>query len=167
MKMIAFRLSDDELKLAEHNAISSGFTSINTFARHNVLNVDVQPSNIPVSNESSKAVKTCLYPHEIELVKRNAALHGMSMSREIAIRVRQSLLKNEVCLYPDEVKELKKLSTAVDRVGRNIHFIIKGERFCTVNDPDFRKDVVEVIELCKQIDSKLETLTKSVVNRLG
>ncbi|MCV5917782.1 hypothetical protein OFN60_30640, partial [Escherichia coli] len=98
----------------------------------------------------------------IELVKRNAALHGMSMSREIAIRVRQSLLKSEVCLYPDEVKELKKLSTAVDRVGRNIHFNIKGEGFCTVNDPDFRKDVIEVIELCKQIDSKLETLTKSV-----
>ena len=44
---------------------------------------------------------------------------------------------------------------------------IKGERFCTVNDPDFRKDVIEVIELCKQIDSKLETLTKSVVNRFG
>ncbi|MGS0127682.1 relaxosome-coupling protein TaxA, partial [Escherichia coli] len=43
----------------------------------------------------------------------------------------------------------------------------KGERFCTVNDPDFRKDVIEVIELCKQIDSKLETLTKSVVNRFG
>ena len=31
-------------------------------------------------------------------------LFGMSMSREIAIRVRQSLLKSEVCLYPDEVK---------------------------------------------------------------
>ena len=56
-----------------------------------MLNVDVQPSNIPVSNESSKAVKTCLYPHEIELIKRNAALHGMSMSREIAIHYCVSL----------------------------------------------------------------------------
>ncbi|EFO3002615.1 hypothetical protein DQ135_20400 [Escherichia coli] len=167
MKMIAFRLSDDELKFAEHNAILSGFTSINAFAKHNVLNIETKPVNIPVNNEPAKLVSARLYPHEIELVKRNAALHGMSMSREIAIRVRQSLLKSEVCLYPDEVKELKKLSTAVDRVGRNIHFIIKGERFCTVNDPDFRKDVIEVIELCKQIDSKLETLTKSVVNRFG
>lgn len=105
--MIAFRLSDDELKLAEHNAISSGFTSINTFARHNVLNVDVQPSNIPVSNESSKAVKTCLYPHEIELVKRNAALHGMSMSREIAIRVRQSLLKMKSVFTLMKLRNLK------------------------------------------------------------
>jgi len=101
------------------------------------------------------------------LVKRNADLHGMSISREIAIRLRQSLMKNEVCLYPDEVKEIKKLSTAVDRVGRNIHFIIKGERLCTVNDPDFRQEVIEVIELCKNIDEKLEILAKSVVNRFG
>ena len=132
-----------------------------------MLNIETKPVNIPVNNEPANLVSVRLYPHEIELVKRNAALHGMSMSRETAIRVRQSLLKSEVCLYPDEVKELKKLSTAVDRVGRNIHFIIKGERFCTVNDPDFRKDVIEVIELCKRIDSKLETSTKSVVNRFG
>nr|ADW66861.1 conserved hypothetical protein [Yersinia pestis Java 9] len=165
--MIAFRLDDNEFKLAEQNAISSGVTSINAFAKRRVLEIDAKPLNIPVNKVPSKAIKTCLYPHEIELVKRNAALHGMSLSREIAIRVRQSLLKSEVCLYPDEVKVLNTLSTAVDRVGRNIHFIIKGERFCTVNDPSFRKDVLEVIELCKNIDSTLESLTRSVVNRFG
>ncbi|EFH0090149.1 TPA: hypothetical protein IBF89_002746 [Escherichia coli] len=167
MKNVCFRLNDDEYELARVNAASYGVDSVNVFAKMKVLDVPTKPVSIPVKNEAAKPVFTYLYPHEIELVKRNAALHGMSMSREIAIRVRQSLLKSEVCLYPDEVKELKKLSTAVDRVGRNIHFIIKGERFCTVNDPDFRKDVIEVIELCKQIDSKLETLTKSVVNRFG
>lgn len=167
MKMIAFRLDDDEFKLAEQNAISNGVTSVNAFAKRRVLEIDAKTLNIPVNNVPSRAVKTCLYPHEIELVKRNAALHGMSLSREIAIRVRQSLLKSEVCLYPDEVNDLKKLTTAIDRIGRNIHFIIKGERFCTVNDPDFRKEVIEVIGLCKEIDSKLEQLTKSVVNRFG
>ncbi|EEY9104297.1 hypothetical protein E9F06_005175, partial [Escherichia coli] len=68
MKQIKFRLSGDELKLAEHNAISSGFSSINTFARHNVLNIETKPVNIPVNNEPAKLVSVRLYPHEIELV---------------------------------------------------------------------------------------------------
>lgn len=167
MKQVIFRLSDEEYNLAKINAAKSGVDSVNVFAKMQVLDTDINPVNVPVSLSPSKAVKTYLYVHELELVKRNAALHGMSVSREIAIRLRQSLLKNEVCLYPDEVNDLKKLTTAIDRIGRNIHFIIKGERFCTINDPDFRKEVIEVIGLCKDIDSKLERLTKSVVNRFG
>lgn len=167
MKEVKFRLNDDEYELAKVNAASEGVGSVNMLAKRKVLEVEVTPAPIPVSVQPAKPVFTYLYPHEIELVKRNAALHGMSLSREIAIRVRQSLLKSEVCLYPDEVNVLKTLSTAVDRVGRNIHFIIKGERFCTVNDPEFRKEVIEVIELCKNIDEKLEILAKSVVNRFG
>ncbi|EDM3788586.1 hypothetical protein CSN47_24045 [Salmonella enterica subsp. enterica serovar Dublin] len=167
MKQVKFRLDDDEYELAKVNAAVCGVHSVNVFAKRKVLEVETTPLSIHVSDKPAKAVFTYLYPHEIEILKRNAALHGMSMSREIAIRVRQSLLKNEVCLYPDEIKDLKKLTTAIDRIGRNIHFIIKGERFCTVNDPDFRKEVVEVIGLCQSIDSALETLTKSVVNRFG
>lgn len=167
MKQIKFRLDDDEYELAKVNAAVCGVNSVNVFAKRKVLEVETTPMSVPVSDKPAKAVFTYLYPHEIEIIKRNAVLHGMSMSREIAIRVRQSLLKNEVCLYPDEIKYLKKLTTAIDRIGRNIHFIIKGERFCTVNDPDFRKEVIEVIRLCQSIDSNLETLTKSVVNRFG
>lgn len=167
MKQVKFRLDDDEYELAKGNAAVCGVNSVNVFAKRKVLEVETTPLSVHVSDKPAKAVFTYLYPHEIEILKRNAALHGMSMSREIAIRVRQSLLKKEVCLYPDEVKDLKKLTTAIDRIGRNIHFIIKGERFCTVNDPDFRKEVVEVIGLCQSIDSALETLTKSVVNRFG
>lgn len=167
MKQVIFRLSDEEYNLAKINAAKSGVDSVNVFAKMQVLDTDVNPVNVPVSFSPSKSVKTYLYEHELDLLKRNAALHGMSMSREIAIRVRQSLLKNEICLYPGEINDLKKLTTAIDRIGRNIHFIIKGERFCTVNDPDFRKEVIEVIGLCKGIDSKLEQLTKSVVNRFG
>ena len=167
MKQVKFRLNDDEYNLATINALKNGVDSINVFAKMKVLETKTTPVNVAVTSDPAKSVKTCLYPHELDLVKRNADLHGMSISREIAIRLRQSLMKNEVCLYPYEVKEIKKLSTAIDRVGRNIHFIIKGERFCTVNDPDFRQEVIEVIELCKNIDGKLEILAKSVVNRFG
>ncbi|EPX0631398.1 DNA distortion polypeptide 1 [Escherichia coli] len=165
MKMIAFRLSDDELKFAEHNAILSGFTSINAFAKHNVLNIETKPVNIPVNNEPAKLVSVRLYPHEIELVKRNAALHGMSMSREIAIRVRQSLLKSEVCLYPDEIKEIRRLKTEINKLGRNVHYIISGDRFCIVNDPEFRKEINDALNICQQTAKQLETLVTAVVNR--
>lgn len=167
MKQVKFRLNDDEYNLATINAVKNGVDSINVFAKRKVLETDTTPVNVAVTSEPAKPVKTCLYPHELDLVKRNASLHGMSISREIAIRLRQSLMKNEVCLYPDEVKELKKLSTAIDRVGRNIHFIIKGERFCTVNDVEFRKDIQEVIDLCNDVDNKIESLTKSVLNRFS
>ncbi|WP_340617405.1 DNA distortion polypeptide 1 [Xenorhabdus entomophaga] len=167
MKQIIFRLSNDDYVRANVNALAKGFDNVNTFAKYSVLDCDVVLSEIEVKNEASKQVSVSLYPHEIVLLERNAKLHGMSLSREIAIRLRQSCLKNETCLYPQELNELKKLSTSIDRIGRNIHFIIKGERFCTVNDPEFRREIVEVVNLCKNIDSKIELLISSVANRFG
>ncbi|EFB4640352.1 hypothetical protein FQE82_21615, partial [Escherichia coli] len=92
-------------------------------------------------------------------------LHGMSMSREIAIRVRQSLLKNEVCLYPDEIKEIRRLKTEINKLGRNVHYIISGDRFCIVNDPEFRKEINDALNICQQTAKQLETLVTAVVNR--
>ncbi|MCO0444655.1 hypothetical protein MLK28_24240, partial [Escherichia coli] len=146
---------------------SNGVNSVNAFAKRKVLDVSSTPSKVIVSNEPSVPVKTCLYPHELELIKRNAALHGMSVSREIAIRLRKSVLKNEVCLYPEEVQVLRKLSTTINRVGRNIHFIISGDRFCTVNDPDFRNEIKELTALCETVDKTIEQLVFSVNNRFG
>ena len=91
----------------------------------------------------------------------------MSVSREIAIRLRKSVLKNEVCLYPEEVQVLRKLSTTINRIGRNIHFIISGDRFCTVNDPDFRNEIKELTTLCETVDKTIEQLVFSVNNRFG
>lgn len=167
MKQIKFRLTDEEYNVAHVNAISNGVNSVNAFAKRKVLDVSATPSKVIVSNEPSVPVKTCLYPHELELIKRNAALHGMSVSREIAIRLRKSVLKNEVCLYPEEVQVLRKLSTTINRVGRNIHFIISGDRFCTVNDPDFRNEIRELTALCETVDKTIEQLVFSVNNRFG
>lgn len=169
MKNICFRLNEDEQKFAELHALAQGFTSVSSLAKKKVLTVsdNLVLNELTVTDEPAKDVRTYLYHHEHELVKRNAVLHGMSMSREIAIRVRQSLLKDEICLYPKEVEELKQLKTMVNRIGRNIHFIIKGDRFCVVNDPVFRSEVNEVIKLCHDINKTLEKLTTSVVNRFG
>ncbi|MDL1839701.1 hypothetical protein PSW72_21445, partial [Yersinia pestis] len=38
--------------------------------------------SVPVSDKPAKPVFTYLYPHEVELVKRNATLHGMSVSEK-------------------------------------------------------------------------------------
>lgn len=167
MKEVKFRLNDDEYELAKVNAASEGVGSVNMLAKRKVLEVEVTPAPIPVSVQPAKPVFTYLYPHEIELVKRNAALHGMSLSREIAIRVRQSLLKSEVCLYPDEIKEIRRLKTEINKLGRNVHYIISGDRFCIVNDPDFRKEINDVLNICQQTAKQLETLVTSVVNRFG
>ncbi|EOR8023203.1 DNA distortion polypeptide 1, partial [Escherichia coli] len=165
MKNVCFRLNDDEYELARVNAASYGVDSVNVFAKMKVLDVPTKPVSIPVKNEAAKPVFTYLYPHEIELVKRNAVLHGMSMSREIAIRVRQSLLKNEVCLYPDEIKEIRRLKTEINKLGRNVHYIISGDRFCIVNDPEFRKEINDALNICQQTAKQLETLVTAVVNR--
>ncbi|MCK6005155.1 hypothetical protein KMY73_27760, partial [Klebsiella pneumoniae] len=97
--------------------------------------------------------------------KRTAALHGMSVSRERARRLRKSVLKSEVCLYPEEVQVLRKLTTTINRIGRNIHFIISGDRFCTVNDPDFRNEIREHTALCETVYKTIEQLVFSVNNR--
>lgn len=167
MKMICFRLNEQEYKLAKQNAIAQGVDSINVLAKKRVLEADTKPERIHANSGVSKAVKACLYPYEIELVQRNAKVHGMSLSREIAFRVRQTLLKDEVCLYPQEIEELKQLKTAVNRIGRNIHHIITGDRLCTVNDAEFQSEAQEVIALCRAINKQLEALTTRVVNRFG
>lgn len=167
MKQVKFRLSEDEYNLATVNAIRNGVDSVNVFAKRKVLENEATPVNVAITSEPTKSVKTCLYPHELELLKRNAKLHGMSLSREIAIRLRKSFFKEEICIYPEERLELRKLASQINKVGRNIHFIINGERFCTVNDPEFRSEIQEVISLCNEVDEKLKSLTQSVLNRFG
>lgn len=167
MKQILFRLTDDEYAIAMQKVRSMGCENINQLAKRLVMDLDVAPSNIEVIQEPAKAVKTCLYPHELELIKQNAKLHGMSISREIAIRLRQSCLKNEVCLYPEEILDIRKLKTEVNSIGRNIHYIISGDRYCTVNDPEFRKEVGELTTLCHKIKKTFESLINRIPNRFG
>lgn len=165
MRQVKFRLTEDEYNLATVNAMNNGIDSVNVFAKRKVLENEATPVNVAVTSDPTKPVKTCLYPHELELLKRNAKLHGMSLSREIAIRLRKSFFKEEICFYPKETLELKKLASQINKVGRNIHFIINGERFCTVNDPIFRKEIQEVISLCNEVDERLKSLTQSLLNR--
>lgn len=167
MKQILFRLTDEEYIRSEAIAFSKGFDSVNQYSKYLALDVDVKFKNIEVKKEAAKHVYTYLYPHEIEMLERNARLHGMSLSREIAIRLRQSCLKNEVCLYPGEVSEIRKLKTEVNSIGRNIHYIISGQRFCTINDPELMKEVRELIIKCNDIKKTFESLIDSVPNRFG
>lgn len=75
MKQIKFRLDDDEYELAKVNAAVCGVNSVNVFAKRKVLEVETTPLSIHVSDKPAKAVFTYLYPHEIEILKRNAAWH--------------------------------------------------------------------------------------------
>lgn len=167
MKQIMFRLTDDEFTRADCVSKSHGYDSVNQFAKYQVLNIDAELAFVEVENAKARQVRTYLYPHEIELLERNAKLHGMSLSREMAIRLRQSCLKDEVCLYPDEILEIRKLKTEVNSIGRNIHYIISGQRFCTINDPELMKEVRELILKCNEIKKTFESLIDNAVNRFG
>jgi hypothetical protein len=170
MKQIKFRLSDDEYLLAETNAQAQGFDSLASYAKSKALEIkEANPlgKKISVTRENAKQIRVYLYDHEVELIKRYAVLSGLSMSREIALRVRQTLIKKEPCFYLDELNELKRLRTAVDRVGRNIHFVITGNRFLEVNDNEFRNEINALLSDVFKLESTLKSLVKSAMNRFG
>jgi hypothetical protein len=170
MKQIKFRLSDDEYLLAEVNAQAQGFDSISSYAKSKALelkNANALSKKITVTNEPTKRAWVYLYDHEVELIKRHAVLSGLSMSREIAFRVRQTLMKNDPCFYLEEMNDLKRMRTEINRVGRNIHLIIALERFLQVNDDGFRSEINELLRAISKLESTLKSLVQSAINRFG
>lgn len=61
VKNMCFRMTDDEHGRAKMNAYHEGLESIPLYAKRKVLEVDIMPSSITVSNASAKPVlPTCI-----------------------------------------------------------------------------------------------------------
>lgn len=168
MKKIQIRLTEDELKIAESKRVIEGFKTVSEMAKRKVLEFKSNETDkITVVKSNSVPIKTFLYPHELELLKRDSKLSGMSLSREVAFRVRKTLIKDAPCLYLNELSEVKQLRTSIDKVGRNVHRIISGDRYVQIDDEDFRKEVNELLKKADEVKKILDSLINSAINRFG
>ncbi|QBY46717.1 hypothetical protein QE197_23910 (plasmid) [Arsenophonus nasoniae] len=85
----------------------------------------------------------------------------------MALRLRQTLFPKHPCLYPFEIEALRKVNSEAKRIGRNIAYIIKGGRYCTVNDTEFRQDIRQLMGVMSDLVSQVESLRDHALNRFG
>lgn len=172
MKHIQIRLSDDEYNIIKQASDLSG-QKLGDFVKSKVLKSRRDDLNSPldggveVVRAPKEKVAFYLQKHEKMILVKNAEFHGWSTSREIVFRLMSTMLNshNEVVLYPEEVDALKKARNAVDTVGRNIKFIITGDRFVTVDDPAFREEIRSLLNLSAEIKSTVNSMVNTVLNR--
>lgn len=168
MKQIRFNLTDEQHAQADVMAKSKGFKSINQMAKEHVLELGkVETHFKPPKKSEIKGVSVYLYDYERDALESYATAHGTSLSREMALRLRQTLFPKHPCLYPFEIEELRKVNSEAKRIGRNIAYIIKGGRYCTVNEPEFRQDIRQLMGIMSDLVSQVESLLDHALNRFG
>ncbi|WGM09031.1 hypothetical protein [Arsenophonus nasoniae] len=168
MKQIKFYLTDEQYLQAEVMAKSKGFKSINQMAKEKTLQLDNVKTSFEVSKEQKVTRTTVsLYEYESTALESYAKANGTSLSREMALRLRQTLFPKHPCLYPFEIEELRKMNSEAKRIGRNIAYVIKGGRYCTVNDPEFRQDIRQLMAIMSDLVSQVESLRDHALNRFG
>ncbi|RXK32693.1 hypothetical protein BBD39_10190 [Arsenophonus endosymbiont of Bemisia tabaci Asia II 3] len=70
-------------------------------------------------------------------------------------------------MYPFKIEELRKVNNEAKRIGRNIAYIIKGSRYCTVNDPEFHQDIRQLMGVMSDLVSQVESRRYHALNRFG
>jgi len=83
----------------------------------------------------------------------------------MALRLRQTLFPKHPCLYSFEIEELRKVNNEAKRICRNIAYIIKGSRYFTMNNPEFRQDIRQLISVMSDLVSQIESLRDHALNR--
>ena len=172
MRHIQITVSDEEYNIIKQASQLSG-QKLGDFVKSKVLKSNRDDKNAPLTDGvevvrgSKEKAWVYLQSHEKSVIQKNAEFHGWSASREIVFRLMSTMLSShgEVVLYPDEVDALKKARNAVDTVGRNIKFIITGDRFVTVDDPSFRAEIRELLNLTSEVKETVNSMVNTVLNR--
>lgn len=118
---------------------------------------------LPPRELEKKQIRISLTLSEISALEEHANNHGFSLSEELVFRIISSL-SNEPKLINDELSEIVKLRTALNKVGRNVNQIAK-KTASDINKKELSISLNNVQFWIDKLDKKLDDIISKTVNR--
>ena len=137
------------LKRLEGNNLS--FDNDNDVSKHN-------------DNAGLEQVSVYLNKENLMLLKKASVKHRWSLSREVRFRLAHTL-NDDFDVYDNELREFHISRNAIDKVGRNIRFIIAHNQNMILDKNEFSNDIREVISLTMGLRDRFDHYIKLCGNR--
>lgn len=171
MKKIQFRLEEDkESKLLQKLKVIFPLETNMTVAKGmKLLANGLIKNNIPVEKTESvdeqlplnDFIKTTCYLTQKQrfTLEKAAGKHGWTLSRECRYRL-HTTLENELDFFDQELLMMNRCRNAVDKIGRNFHYIIMNDENRIMDKNGFYDDVKQLEEKIKNLKDQFEDYIK-------
>lgn len=106
-----------------------------------LLKSKVKNDNFYGVNDSNDFIKTTLYltGKQRKDIEKAANRHGWTLSRECRYRI-QTTLSNELDFFEQELLVMNRCRNAIDKIGRNFHYIIVNDNARVLDKDGFYQD---------------------------
>ncbi|HAF2404737.1 TPA: hypothetical protein G8N69_004839 [Salmonella enterica] len=165
MRNVCFRLSDNDYNILKEKlpcTVPAYFKSVaEDFIKKVNAGVSVngwQLDSLIVNynnEEQNNVLKTYVTDSQKNAIEKAAKKHGWSISREIRHRL-QTTLSNRLDMFDEELLAFRKTKNSINKLGTNLHFILKNDNGKILDKNGFMDDVTnlqkEIEQLKKQLD---------------
>lgn len=165
MKQIKFRLNDEDYTILKEKlpcTVPAYFKSVaEDFIKKVNAGVSVngwQLDSLIVNyndEDQNNILRTCVTDSQKNAIESAAKKHGWSISREIRHRL-QTTLSNRLDMFDEELLAFRKTKNSINKLGTNLHFILKNDNGKILDKNGFMDDVTnlqkEIERLKKQLD---------------
>ncbi|ENR7564239.1 DNA distortion polypeptide 1 [Salmonella enterica] len=106
-----------------------------------LLKSKVKNDNFYGVNDNDDFIKTTLYltGKQRKDIEKAANKHGWTLSRECRYRI-QTTLSNELDFFDQELLVMNRCRNAIDKIGRNFHYIIVNDNARVLDKDGFYQD---------------------------
>ncbi|EMQ1857503.1 DNA distortion polypeptide 1 [Salmonella enterica] len=106
-----------------------------------LLKSKVKNEDVNVSKDNDDFIKTTMYltGKQRSLIEKAAHHHGWNLSRECRYRI-QTTLENELDFFDQELLVMNRCRNAIDKIGRNFHYIIVNDNARVLDKDGFYQD---------------------------
>ncbi|HBJ6961844.1 TPA: DNA distortion polypeptide 1 [Salmonella enterica subsp. enterica serovar Duisburg] len=106
-----------------------------------LLKSKVKNDNFYDVNDNDDFIKTTLYltGKQRKDIEKAANKHGWTLSRECRYRI-QTTLSNELDFFDQELLVMNRCRNAIDKIGRNFHYIIVNDNARILDKDGFYQD---------------------------
>lgn len=106
-----------------------------------LLKSKIRNDNFYGVNDNNDFIKTTLYltGKQRKDIEKAANRHGWTLSRECRYRI-QTTLSNELDFFDQELLVMNRCRNAIDKIGRNFHYIIVNDNARVLDKDGFYQD---------------------------
>ncbi|EJE2134722.1 DNA distortion polypeptide 1 [Salmonella enterica] len=114
--------------------------------------------NDDVMPDTNDFIKTTMYltMKQRNKIEKAAKRHGWTLSRECRYRI-QTTLDNELDFFDQELLMMNRCRNAIDKVGRNFHYIILNDQARVLDKDGFYQDAeklkTEIVNLRSEFEN--------------
>ncbi|HAV9700378.1 TPA: DNA distortion polypeptide 1 [Escherichia coli] len=107
--------------------------------------------------DESDFIKTTLYltVKQRAEIEKAARRHGWTLSRECRYRI-QTTLENELDFFDQELLMMNRCRNAIDKIGRNFHYIIVNDNARVLDKNGFYQDAEQLNTEIMRLKSEFE-----------